>query len=366
MNDDAQTGEALLSVLLDPPFVRLLDPQSDVERTTDPLFPDGWYDVDDAQAEDMLVLALKDKGRVRRLRGRIDLSGLSVRRLDDLRGTAFGRRALLDLQGFTYRSFVDSHSVLETTLVNLQEQAMSPIGATLAIKALAAVGQAIMAIVWVIGTLLWPMTLLVRIASGVRRWGERLVSPVPVPPRRPTEPAFRRQTGSTLAKARQHSLATRYDNALKSLTGEWRWRNMWLGQQFLSYAPDALSYRPQPYHQAVEAFLRMGKIQDAKRLQSELFTLERRFRTWWLWKPFALFYSWGFDYGLSPGRAALTVLLCIAIGWWGTHYLNTNGMLVAQTTATAGVAVVEQGDGQIGKSGTAHRGRRPRAHGRLL
>jgi hypothetical protein len=95
----------------------------------------------------------------------------------------------------------------------------------------------------------------------------------------------------------------------------------------------------------------MGKIQDAKRLQSHLFTLERRFRTWWLWQPFALFYAWGFDYGLSPMRAALTVLLFIAAGWWGTHYLNTHGMLVTETLATAAVAVVDDAaDGRRGKA----------------
>jgi hypothetical protein len=351
MVEDRPAGEALLSVLLDPPLVRLLDPQIDAEHAVDPFFPDGWQDMDEASAETMLLLALKDKGRVRRLRGRVDLRGLSVHRLDDLRGTAFGRRALLDLQGFTYESFVDARSQAETVLVNLQEQITSPLGVTLAMKALAGVGSFFMAIISVIDTLLWPVYQLVRIASAIRRWYERLISPVPVPPRRPTEPVFRRQTGSRWQRMWQAGRANQYDSALRSLAGEWRWRNMWLGQQYLGYTPDGLSYRPQPYHQAVEAFGRMGKVQDAKRLQSELFTLERRFRTRWMWKPFALFYSWGFDYGLSPARAAVTMLLCITIGWLGTHYLNAHGMLVTQTMATAGVAVVEsRADGQRDKA----------------
>ena len=60
------------------------------------------------------------------------------------------------------------------------------------------------------------------------------------------------------------------------------------------------------------------------------------------WGAFKVF----FRYGLSPGRATCTMLLCLAAGWWGVNELNERGFLI-QNTSTVATLVEKDAGGNL-------------------
>ncbi len=59
----------------------------------------------------------------------------------------------------------------------------------------------------------------------------------------------------------------------------------------------------------------------------------------WYWRPFSWLFWVGFDYGLSPRRAFITLTLVWLIGWLGTSYANRTGLLLMSFMPSATVVV---------------------------
>jgi hypothetical protein len=116
-------------------------------------------------------------------------------------------------------------------------------------------------------------------------------------------------------------------------------RARWLDLQYTFAQRTRAEYRPHPYETLAAAFRAEGAEDDARRILSLKLTTERRVRTPWYWRPFSWLFWVGFDYGLSPRRAFITLTLVWLLGWLGTSYANRTGLLLMSFMPSATVVV---------------------------
>jgi hypothetical protein len=122
-------------------------------------------------------------------------------------------------------------------------------------------------------------------------------------------------------------------------------RLRWLDRQFSFGRWNAAEFRPHPYEVLATALRNEGATGDARRILSLKLTVERSIRKHRYQKVVPLLFDVFFDYGLSPQRATLTLLLLFLVGWGGTRYANANGLLVIDFTPSATVVVPADGPG---------------------
>jgi hypothetical protein len=310
-------------------------------------FDDGYQQIGQDEAESFLRLALKHQPYEHHdiVRPTIDLTGLHVEALDDLRGTGWGSTAALSLIGFNYNRLVHFASTSEDARVKEEFYLQRDRSVT---------RRLLYPLLWLVRM---PLRAVERMAVSALaalgwRWQvtrQKLLfswSKVPQPPRPPFSAGG---SWKELAQRLRSDLFGRRAEPESSGLGwadDWKWRLNWLSLQYASFLPSYSEYHPQPYEQLASAYRAGGLTNDARRVLSEKLTIERKHRTHAALKPF-LWLSWLlFDYGLSPRRALLTLTAFIAIGWVAVRFANGPAGLMVIDAAPTQTVVAE--DGRVG------------------
>ena len=98
-------------------------------------------------------------------------------------------------------------------------------------------------------------------------------------------------------------------------TPAWRSRMQWLNLQYKTRRPTRDEYLPEPYESLAKAFRLEGEYDEARRITSARLTIERKLNVHVMFRWLVWLYALCFDYGLSPLRAVVTFISCIAVGW---------------------------------------------------
>ena len=128
----------------------------------------------------------------------------------------------------------------------------------------------------------------------------------------------------------------------------------WLGKTPLK------PFLPQPYAQLAGVLHLSGDTDGAKAIEKQKIDLEVEERSrllltgdlleklvWFFYRPLWAMFRLGFNYGLSPRRASLTVAICLLAGWFATTALDDRGYLV-QNTSTSATLVAADASGRLG------------------
>jgi hypothetical protein len=291
---------------------------TDESRRLPPLFSKEWEPLPTEVAEKLLEAAGRRPNPVQEPRARFDLTGAAVKRLEDAYGTAVGSSVRLQLEGFRYEQIQEQPAPTSRVMNSLFE-----IRRTLSRKTpVAFVLLIVFGVLRLIAiTIRLPLTMvfgMIRRAWAFLRNAKQVI----------VRPLFSLVTHKFLVSRNE-------EKELRS----WQKRLNWLALQYEShegfYTVDASTFFPQPYDQLAAVLRAQGQFEDSRRILSHKLTLERHMKrsvwlrlAWW-------FYKLGFDYGLSAGRAFVTLLLFIALGVIAARSANSEGLLVAEASAQA-------------------------------
>lgn len=252
-------------------------------------------------------------------RAQFDLTGAAVKRLEDADGEAVGRSVRLRLEGFRYQQMGQTSSPF--SLSRSFRQTVEVYEKKPLLYALLVLLGALKLIGGIIRLLLAPLFEIIRTVWKFLQKPRQLIV---------------RGYFSIVA---DKFLVSR--NEKKKLP-PWQKRLNWLALQYPSYkdfyrhvfyAVESSGFLPQPYDQVAAVLRSQGQFEDSRKILSHKLTLERHFKPhallrcgWWL-------YWLGFDYGLSAGRALVTLLLFLSVGAIAAGYANARGLLVAEAPA---------------------------------
>jgi hypothetical protein len=291
---------------------------ADASRRLPPVFSKGWEPLPTETAEKLLADATRRPTPVYEPRAQFDLTGAAVKRLEDAGGTAVGKSVRLQLEGFRYEQIEEKGSRPHSPLWASVFQVVTKTPRNTPLWFLGLI------FVLAVAALIAPVSIIV---SVIRKAWELL-----------------KEGNQFIRNARQiildrlSLLATHQFRVIRNDAKperSWQKRVNWLALQFASnregfYVADEATFFPQPYDQLAAVLRSQGQFEDSRRILSHKLTLERHTKrsvwlslTWW-------FYQLGFDYGLSAGRALVTLLLFIALGVIAARSADRHGLLVSE------------------------------------